>query len=474
MNIKAHWFIFAFVLFLCAQYFVSDAHAAVSWSNDPDFVVGVAGAPGGAFYTGYGGSDADIERQIHLAAEMGARIYRMPSESNNDVVEKVITLCEKYGIEVLLVIHSDKHTEESTVVKVKRFKGRVKYYQVDNEMSGIALRSYSLTGTDISHFGMSTQIPRPGDAMCLDIRVNKAINNIKIIRAEDPNAKILINGLGVHYAFLDYAFARFAQEGVDIDLLGWDWYSHRENNRGVHPSAIDGFNSIAKYIYDNYGKDIIICEYNMTIRDFDRTNPELDPQIVPFLPGNGNGKIDFPEEEDNMDILMGPYLVKNIQYLYNNRKENHIIGIMVYELIEQREHSDPFEAKHGITYSKRSKILGPKKAYYDVQKLLGGSFVPIQRLNPSAVLPDYTITASVIDVSTDGTVMSSQAGGTVTGSGVYRENDIVTLTAAAKPGHEFLGWYRGGIRISKNTVYKFTAYEDADNSERDSTAGKFI
>jgi hypothetical protein len=153
---------------------------------------------------------------------------------------------------------------------------------------------------------------------------------------------------------------------------------------------------------------------------------------------------------------------------------------LVYELIAQPGNLDPFEGNFGITYSKiltptgrNYQILGPKVAYYHVQKLLGGGFVPIERLNPSATLPEHTITASVIDEDTDGTILSSQAGGKVTGSGAYRENSVVTLTAAANPGYEFLGWYRGGKRISKNPVYKFTAYEDANNPDRDSSEGKF-
>ena len=469
-------------LFLSAQYFVSDVYAAASWPNDPDFLVGAAGHPGSqnysstTTYTGYGHGDADIEKHVHLLAEMGAKIYRLDS-NDLDYLEKLITLCEKYGIEVML------HIGGINSQFVNKFKGRVKYYQVYNEMSSSAstLKSSSLDGTDISHYWMSTDTePLPAGMRYLDVRINETIDIIKIVRAGDPNAKILINAVWTHYAFLDYALARFAEEGVDIDLIGWDWYSHRERSRdGAHPSVMDGFNSVAKYVYDRYGKDIIICEYNMWTSDFDKTSVP-GSQYVPFLPGNGNGRMD-PFEEDNMDTLMGPYLVNNIQYLYNNRAENHIKGIMIYELIEERGHTNPFEAKFGITYSKilnagqrRYQILGPKKAYYDVQKLLGGGFVPIQRLNPFAAIPEYTITASVIDEDSDGTVLSSQTGGTVAGSGIYRENSVVTLTAAAKPGYEFLGWYRGGIRISRNTVYKFTAYEDANNGDRDSTEGKFV
>ena len=463
-------------MLLSAQWFVSDAYAADSWPNDPDFLVGAVGAPGYPWWTGYGRGDEDAEMQVHLLAEMGAKIYSLATYNSVDFVEKIITLCEKYGIAVQPIVHSDLLSEASTEIMVKRFKGRVKYYLVDNEISDHTIKGSA--GFDISEFWMSTDAGRPAnDNNCLDIRINKVINHIKIIRAQDPDAKILINSGGIHFGFFDYAFQRFAEEGVDVDLIGLNWYSYKENDRTSHPCRIDGLNSVAKYMYDRYGKDILICEYNMVTTYFDLV--QLNTQNIPFLPGNGNGVIDL-FEEDNMDILMGPYIVNNIRYLYNNRNENHIKGIMVYEIIEQRGHSNPWEAKFGITYSKvlnagqsKHQILGPKAAYYHVQKLLGGGFLPIKRLNPSAAIPEYAITASVIDEDTAGAILPSQAGGTAAGSGIYRENSVVTLTAAAKPGYEFLGWYRGGIRISRNPIYKFTAVEDANNGDRDSAGGKF-
>jgi len=448
--------------------------AGVPWPNDPDFLVGVAGHPAAGEFTGYGGSDADIERQIHAAAEMGARIYRLDGSGMAiDFLEKVITLCERYDMEIMLVAASESSAETLT----KRFKGRVKYYQVRNEMCFQSIKTEP--GTQISHYRMSTD-PDAGDNKCLDLLVNEAVDIIKRIRAEDPDAEVLINSTWIHYGMLDYAFARFEEEGIDVDLIGWDWYSNYETNRSNlsdHPYLADGFNSFAKYLHDRYNKDIIICEYNMWMRSFD--SPTFNFNGVPY-PGNGNDRLDSFEEE-NLETLAGPYLVKNLQYLYDNRNENHIKGLIIYELLEQTLHSNPFEAKFGMNYVKplnrsqrQYQILGPKPQYYDVQKLLGGGFTLIERLTPSATIPEYMITASVLDEDLDGAIISSQKGGTVTGSGMYSENTVVTLTAAADPGCEFLGWYRGGIRISKNLVYQFTAVENANNDNRDSADGKFL
>lgn len=458
---------------------------ATPWSNDPDFLVGVAAHPTvgniisgyNSAFSGYGASDADIERQIHLASEMGSRIYRIDAgKSAIDFIEKVIILCEKYSIEVMLILG----TESSSEPVLKRFKGRVKYYQIKNEMDVQTQINQLLSGTEISHYRMSTDAASSAnsDKKYLDMMVNEAINIIKRVRARDPDAKILINGTWIHYGMLDYAFARFKEEGVDIDLIGWDWYSNHQVNRTAHPSLVDGLNSVAKYLYDNYGqKDIIICEYNMWIASFDRTDFRFNGIQYP---GNGNGKIDPPEEENSF-IVAGSYLADNIQYLYNNKEENHIKGIIIYELLDEPNQKNQFEAKMGLIHVKtlnhrlrKYQILGPKPQYYNVQKFLGGTFTPIERLNSSVAIPSYKITASVIDEDMNGTIMTSNVGGTVVGSGMYNESSVVTLTAVASPGCEFLGWYRGGIRISKNPVYQFTAVEDADNDDRDSTSGKYL
>ena len=474
MKTKTSWF--AIILFISVQCLLSDAQATPPLHNDPNFRVGVAAHPGwgnSTHWSGYGSRDTDIERQIHLAAEMGAKVYRIDAPGfTADILERVITLCEKYGMEVMAIVSS--RSGAKTVAK--RFKGRVKYYQVNNEMNFQAHKE-KYSGLQISHFWMSSDTdPLPKGKQYLDVLITDAIQTIKEVRAEDPGAKILINGYWIHYAFLDYVFTRLAIAGVDIDLIGWNWYSHGENNRTAHPSTKDGLNSVAKYLHDTYGKDIFICEFNMWVPNFDRiknTGPVEQPS------GNGNGKID-PFEEENMERVIGPYLVNNIRYLYNNRAQNHIKGIIIYEFLEQPNQPNSFEAKFGITYVKtldaaqrHYQILGPKPQYYAVQRLLGGSLLPIKRLNSSSTLPGYTIRVSIVDVDPNGNITSSQAGGTATGSGTYKENAVVTLTATAKPGSEFLGWYRGGIRISKNPVYKFTAVEDANNGDRNSTGGKF-
>ncbi|MBR0090775.1 MAG: InlB B-repeat-containing protein, partial [Lachnospiraceae bacterium] len=51
-------------------------------------------------------------------------------------------------------------------------------------------------------------------------------------------------------------------------------------------------------------------------------------------------------------------------------------------------------------------------------------------------------------------------GGIVTGGGIYNENATVTVTAIAKAGYAFDGWYEGITSVSKNASYQFKATSD--------------
>ncbi len=64
----------------------------------------------------------------------------------------------------------------------------------------------------------------------------------------------------------------------------------------------------------------------------------------------------------------------------------------------------------------------------------------------------YTITAT----ANPGTA------GSVTGGGTYNEGATVTLTATPNSGYEFVNWTKGGIEVSTNATYSFTANASAE------------
>lgn len=56
--------------------------------------------------------------------------------------------------------------------------------------------------------------------------------------------------------------------------------------------------------------------------------------------------------------------------------------------------------------------------------------------------------------------VSCGGGGTVTGSGEYKNGEKVTIAATADNGYIFDGWYSNGIMVSSSSKYTFTANEN--------------
>lgn len=58
------------------------------------------------------------------------------------------------------------------------------------------------------------------------------------------------------------------------------------------------------------------------------------------------------------------------------------------------------------------------------------------------------------------TIVSSQAGGSILGSGTYAHGITVILTATANTGYSFVNWTEGGQEVAATSDYSFTATSD--------------
>ena len=88
----------------------------------------------------------------------------------------------------------------------------------------------------------------------------------------------------------------------------------------------------------------------------------------------------------------------------------------------------------------------------DGTPLTGGCLIS-SRATQVVVLPADE--ASLIKVQT-----SDASGGTVSGQGVYKNGDSVTVTATANTDYTFQGWQEDGKTVSNNSSYTFTANGD--------------
>jgi len=71
----------------------------------------------------------------------------------------------------------------------------------------------------------------------------------------------------------------------------------------------------------------------------------------------------------------------------------------------------------------------------------------------------YTVTipGAVAATSTIATSASPVEGGTTSGGGVFENGTQVTVAASHSPGYAFVVWTDGGVNVSNNAVYPFTA-----------------
>ena len=261
-----------------------------------------------------------LEEHIRLAKEMGSTLYRtdVSAADNPEWLEKLVDLAEANGIDLMLIVYKPGFAKEVA----EKFKGRIKYYQILNEIDCWTFKKIpdqpDNSGKEISHF--------------IEEKLAGAAETCKQLSAEireaDPDAKICINGTWTHYGMIQYMM----DNGVDFDIVGWDWYSHMENY---------GLENCIKDLLELSDKDIVFCELNIfTKLHSEHYRPE--------------------------------YLTKCMDTIYNYPTDR-IKGVCFYELLDEHGHHNPIEAEFGLVFTDDdANIVEPKPAYKAVQKLLVG------------------------------------------------------------------------------------------------------
>lgn len=146
------------------------------------------------------------------------------------------------------------------------------------------------------------------------------------LRRGDPDAQLCLNGTWKHTGMIDYMLAN----GVEFDILGWDWYSNMEEEYGIRHCVQDLL---------QYGKDLIFCETN----------------IWPHTHTDG-------QRADYLTNLM------KILYAYPSPR---LKGMIIYELMDEPGHPSAPERTFGLVKAdEKGRVLGFKDAYSAVQKLL--------------------------------------------------------------------------------------------------------
>ena len=299
--------------------------------------------------------DANLEEQVHLAAEMGCRLIRIDSYAPFDYLDKFMMLCQGYGIKVMLIVYfpggetvtsnfSEDAISDYFYMYADRYNGKngfgkADYIQIDNELDHtLMMESYPdgdyVSGKDMSQYNQEY-------IANYAIQVQAAVEGVK--RA-DSDVKTIVNFVGDRHGFTDYLYAY----GIEWDITGIDWYSNifRE---GITPFWV------GDKIHELYEKPIIVCETNMFGKDeyFDENDPS------------------------NWDIL-----VKAFDDIYS---KDYVEGCCIYELSDELITADDGgydqEGHFGLLFTNEDgTIKEPKPVYYRFKEIFGGQDIE---------MPDY-------------------------------------------------------------------------------------
>lgn len=123
------------------------------------------------------------------------------------------------------------------------------------------------------------------------------------------------------------------------------------------------------------------------------------------------------------------------------------------------------ELETSVGYAQANVLWDVDASSYDPSSKLAQTFI----VNGNVILPSYVTNSSNLDLNISIEVSvnekipgkitvssNSSIGGSTTGSGIYCEGDIVTVTAVANSGYKFVNWMENGIVVSTEASYTFT------------------
>jgi len=185
-------------------------------------------------------NEQNTVKKIQKLKELGVNTVRANFEMSvnqpfsitpyDDTNDRYITSLTDNDFDVLLVIDpnipatigkADYEKEGYNLASYisKRYKGKIKYYQIANEVSGTSVKPSDpdFKGRVFKDdFGLEYSVERYEAVRGWVKGMSRAI------RENDPSAKIVLTGHWVLYEVVE----RLIADGVDFDVLGWAWYEN--------------------------------------------------------------------------------------------------------------------------------------------------------------------------------------------------------------------------------------------------------
>lgn len=224
-------------------------------------------------------SAESIPAQVKLVRELNGSIIRINTESEVATNDALIDAAHAAGLDVLLVMEKGEnpvHTEAFTLTALEelgyetgygyasRYKGKVKFYQLANEVSGTAVTQPGEEGPTIpNRYGITYNKARYERVRAYSEGLSNGVH------AADASAQRVVTG---HWVLIDVV-KELIDDGVDFEIVGWDWYS----DMGVDPGKklVDDQPTLDfPGTVNNWGKEFWLVELNKESGSYGNTDGE--------------------------------------------------------------------------------------------------------------------------------------------------------------------------------------------------------
>lgn len=183
-------------------------------------------------------------------------------EGDMYVNDMLVGYKEKYHLQLYLIleeikdfnpnINYEKRADDLAQRIVARYKGKVDYYQLSNELTGAVYSKADDTGEKMdAGYGLTIDKNRYEHVKRYTAQLSRKIREL------DPEAKIVITGNWV----LIQPILQLIKEGVDTDIIGWNWGSELGSEPAI--KNIDNYGKMdIPQMVKKAGKSFMIIEAN--------------------------------------------------------------------------------------------------------------------------------------------------------------------------------------------------------------------
>jgi hypothetical protein len=208
----------------------------------------------------------DLKSQFGFVQDLFAdrSVVRANIEEDTKANDALVAMKEKYNTKLYLILEQVKDFNQDIDYEaaarqfaqpiVEKYKGKVDYYQLSNELTGVVYQQPGEGGETLdAGYGLNMNKKRYENVRTYVLTMSE------IIRETDPNAKIVITG---HWVLIK-PIQDLINDGVQADIIGWNWGPDMGEQAGV--KDIDHYGKMdLPQIASDMGKKFWIVEANYT------------------------------------------------------------------------------------------------------------------------------------------------------------------------------------------------------------------